>query len=231
MRKLILFSLSLILVLTALFAYIGLSKSNSVCAVLECPSQFDLGECEAGTFNQRRFTITNRGSHLLKITEIMQSCSCARLYRDTGEVKQSVISEPLSELEISANSSCKVVLQQAVNWNESKQLHGQLWFKTNDPKQPQFNIEIIGMPVRGISIHPPALALGNIIHGQIIERIVEIRDYSDKPREIQRLINTHSEFVELSEQPLLNDMKISNQQYPVINLNSTLSWLNRGMVA
>jgi hypothetical protein len=112
--------------------------------ILGAPSELDLGNQERGQVAEARFTLANKGSGKLVLTEFESSCGCQIVERPEKDKFVRV-----DVLEILPGQEADLVLRLAVGGRVGAALRHSIAFRSNDPSQPEVRIPVVVPRVLG----------------------------------------------------------------------------------
>jgi hypothetical protein len=122
------------------------------------------------------------------VDQFESNCSCSGIERRRGDEyvrAEELRLKPGEEIELRMRISVRGVPVGA-------QIHNGVKFRTNDPGKPIAQIEgIISRVTGGVFVVPDTIVFGSVPQGEVIKRIIDVRDDAVTPRILERVTSSH----------------------------------------
>jgi len=131
--------------------------------------EFDFGKLDLEKTGRQEFTVTNRGTAILKLTRGETTCRCT-------------VSD-LERSDVSPGESTKIIL----TWRPTAEpgpYQQSATFLTNDPKRPRFTITITGQVTATLRVRPALVSFGRISAQETSHAEATILSYLDEPLQL-----------------------------------------------
>jgi hypothetical protein len=161
-------------------------------ACLGFPAVLTLDNHEIGDLVVAPFVIQNRGSEDLVINDIRTNCSCTGM-----ELEEQGKFSRIESLRVRPGEQAKVVMRISVRGVPAGgEMRNVVYFRTNDPSQPEASITaIIPRVSAGVHTIPRAIVFGNVQIGQTVRTVADVLDTAKPPRIIQAVTTTDPDTV------------------------------------
>jgi len=167
------------------------SDSISAGPAIEVPRTVDLGVQDLHHIISARFRIANRGSEVLEVRNIRTNCSCSSLEADSGGG-----SVKINALDVPPGASQEVSLSLRIEGRSGSRLLAAIVFATNDPGNPEVQVDLIVPRIRaGLRAEPPDAIVGSVDPQPEIRRDIALFDDSELPRTIERVVSSRPEII------------------------------------
>lgn len=156
---------------------------------LECPRSLNIGEKKRGDIAIGYFKITNAGKDVLHLDQFQTSCSCAGVEQEI-EGKRFRI----KALSLAPGQETQLLVRMGVGVRPGQSQRVQVAFASNDPKHPQWRMEVFVPRVTGgFFPDPTAVVFGTLSPGEKYNRIIDLYDNGTADRKIEKIYNPHPE--------------------------------------
>jgi hypothetical protein len=156
---------------------------------LECPERIDLGPQERGEVAVGHFRVKNAGSRPLALEGFQTSCSCAGV---EGKVDGRAVR--LKALALAPGEDAELSVRVAVGAPVGQSQTVQVFFGTNDPARPLWQIVVLIPQVRGACCaNPTAVIFGSLPSGTQARQVIGLYDNGVKGGVLRGVRATHPE--------------------------------------
>jgi hypothetical protein len=158
---------------------------------LVCPDRIDMGAGEIGKVCHAQFSMANRGRSELVLDQIRTNCGCSGLERERDGVYERVES-----IRLAPGEHVRLAIRALVQGKPGGVMHNVVYLRTNDPLHLEFKIDACVSKINGGVISDPAtLIIGTVPVGSKQVSTVDVLDFSEIAREVERIECTHPERV------------------------------------
>lgn len=173
------------------------------------PRSLDLGAQAFGDIAVGRLRISNNGREDLLIDQIHTDCSCAGLERlDDGQHVR------FETLRIPSRTTAELVVRVAIRETPGKSFRTTVRFRTNDPRQPIGQIEILVPKVVGLSASPTSVVFGDIMVRASAKQVVELRGVGENGYRLESVDSSAPEVIQARLLPpdSFSDLRTNDQR-------------------
>jgi len=199
--------------LTGAFYFFGRSTVGNLAPVvgpsLSCPATADLGECNFGERKSVTVLIRNNGSEQLVLDGFRMSCTCSSIVELTPTGHR-----PLTALSIRPHDAARIAITVNVRSRYPSEAGSRISFVTNDPRSPEWAIDVRASRVRGgLTALPDVCNFGTIDLGSDQERYIHLYDEAVSPRKITSVESSDPTKFQVSFDPIAGDTKTEPQSH------------------
>lgn len=203
--KLILFLVSIPLVTASLtmgFRYADAHWFGNI-PILECPQTLDLGEWNSGEVALGHFQIKNGGKRTLTAKEFSTSCSCVAVEREIdGHFSR------VKTIDLSPGEEVELTVRLGIGVQPGESQFAEVYFQTNDPVRPAWQIDVIIPRVGGgYFAQPSAVVFGPLAVGDTARRIIDLFNNRVAARQVESVRSTHPDRFTVRLLPLSDEDK------------------------
>lgn len=160
---------------------------------LVMPGVIDLGEQELNTRVTARFTLENQGGAPLAIDPLPGACACSGLEEEVNGTPQRV-----ERLILAPGEKRQLMTRLLISARPgTNQFQQSLPLQTNDPERPRAELILsVRYNVSTLMAVPDQIAVGAVPLGEARKFKVNLRDESQPPRRLSRVVSPDERFIQ-----------------------------------